>query len=98
MQGRLLLNALKCGMEHAAYGTLTVKMFIFPPSCDSDCGKLLMQMLTQSTERFTKIQNEAPLDCQNFLVQVTKYQAAKHCKVNLMTIPFYKCSFLFCMT
>ncbi|KAK1358127.1 Eceriferum 3 [Heracleum sosnowskyi] len=37
-------------------------------------------MLTQSTERFTKIQKEAPMDRQNFLVQVTKYQAAKHCK------------------
>lgn len=38
-------------------------------------------MLTQSTERFIKIQSEAPVDCQKFLVQVTKYQAAKHCKV-----------------
>nr|GMC75297.1 protein ECERIFERUM 3-like [Ipomoea batatas] len=37
-------------------------------------------MLTQSTERFIKIQSEAPVDCQKFLVQVTKYQAAKHCK------------------
>uniref|UniRef100_A0A164W3X3 Very-long-chain aldehyde decarbonylase CER1-like C-terminal domain-containing protein n=1 Tax=Daucus carota subsp. sativus TaxID=79200 RepID=A0A164W3X3_DAUCS len=37
-------------------------------------------MLTQSTERFTIIQKEAPVDCQNFLVQVTEYQAAKHCK------------------
>ncbi|CAA3030940.1 ECERIFERUM 3-like isoform X2 [Olea europaea subsp. europaea] len=37
-------------------------------------------MLTQSTERFINIQKEAPVDCQNFLVQVTKYQAAKHCK------------------
>lgn len=42
-----------------------------------------MQMLTQSTERFINIQKEAPVDCQNFLVQVTKYQAAKHCKVNI---------------
>lgn len=37
-------------------------------------------MLTQSTERFLKVQSEAPVDCQQFLVQVTKYQAAKHCK------------------
>uniref|UniRef100_A0A164W3Z5 Uncharacterized protein n=1 Tax=Daucus carota subsp. sativus TaxID=79200 RepID=A0A164W3Z5_DAUCS len=37
-------------------------------------------MLTKSTERFTTIQKEAPVDCQNFLVQVTEYQAAKHCK------------------
>ncbi|XAR67811.1 hypothetical protein NMG60_11002728 [Bertholletia excelsa] len=37
-------------------------------------------MLTQSMERFTSIQKEAPQDCQQFLVQVTKYQAAKHCK------------------
>lgn len=37
-------------------------------------------MLTQSNERFAKIQSEAPPDCQQFLVQVTKYQAAKHCK------------------
>lgn len=44
-------------------------------------------MLTQSTERFTSIQKEAPMDCQKFLVQVTKYQAAKHCKVNLMNAP-----------
>ena len=40
-----------------------------------------MQMLTQSTERFAKIQKEAPKDRRDFLVQVTKYQAAKHCKV-----------------
>ncbi|XP_024973169.1 protein ECERIFERUM 3-like [Cynara cardunculus var. scolymus] len=37
-------------------------------------------MLTQSTERFTSIQKEAPLQDQSLLVQVTKYQAAKHCK------------------
>nr|XP_027121909.1 protein ECERIFERUM 3-like isoform X1 [Coffea arabica]XP_027125226.1 protein ECERIFERUM 3-like isoform X1 [Coffea arabica] len=39
-----------------------------------------MQMLTQSTERFLKIQKEAPEELQKFLVQVTKYQAAKQCK------------------
>nr|GLL45403.1 protein ECERIFERUM 3-like [Ipomoea trifida] len=37
-------------------------------------------MLTLSTERFQKIQKEAPADCQKLLVQVTKYQAAKNCK------------------
>lgn len=39
------------------------------------------QMLTLSKERFTKIQKEAPLEFQNYFVQVTKYQAAQHCKV-----------------
>lgn len=38
-------------------------------------------MLTLSTERFSKIQKEAPVDCQKYLVQVTKYQAAQKCKV-----------------
>ncbi|TYI48444.1 hypothetical protein E1A91_D13G248800v1 [Gossypium mustelinum] len=37
-------------------------------------------MLTSSTERFQKILKEAPVDCQNYLVQVTKYQAAQNCK------------------
>ncbi|GFY80661.1 fatty acid hydroxylase superfamily [Actinidia rufa] len=37
-------------------------------------------MLTISTERFQKIQKEAPTEFQNYLVQVTKYQAAKNCK------------------
>ncbi|XP_019169492.1 PREDICTED: protein ECERIFERUM 3-like [Ipomoea nil] len=37
-------------------------------------------MLTQSCERFTKIQSEAPAEYQRFLVRVTKYQAAQHCK------------------
>ncbi|XP_051120715.1 very-long-chain aldehyde decarbonylase CER3 [Andrographis paniculata] len=37
-------------------------------------------MLTSSRERFRKIQKEAPADCQNYLVQVTKYQAAQNCK------------------
>lgn len=44
------------------------------------CG-IILQMLTLSTERFQKIQKEAPVDCQKYLVQVTKYQAAKNCKV-----------------
>ncbi|KAM7267728.1 hypothetical protein ACFE04_009894 [Oxalis oulophora] len=42
--------------------------------------KVRVLMLTLSTERFTKIQKEAPLDCQSYLVQVTKYQAAQNCK------------------
>ncbi|KAJ8750974.1 hypothetical protein K2173_016155 [Erythroxylum novogranatense] len=42
--------------------------------------KVRVLMLTLSTERFQKIQKEAPVDCQSFLVQVTKYQAAQHCK------------------
>ncbi|GKV22300.1 hypothetical protein SLEP1_g32182 [Rubroshorea leprosula] len=37
-------------------------------------------MLTLSTERFQNILEEAPVDCQNYLVQVTKYQAAQNCK------------------
>ncbi|KAL9224140.1 hypothetical protein vseg_000206 [Gypsophila vaccaria] len=37
-------------------------------------------MLTLSTERFQKIQKEAPVDFQKYLVQVTKYHAAKNCK------------------
>ncbi|KAJ9693428.1 hypothetical protein PVL29_012274 [Vitis rotundifolia] len=42
--------------------------------------KICVLMLTQSSERFESIQREAPIDCQKFLVQVTKYQAAQHCK------------------
>lgn len=41
-------------------------------------------MLTLSTERFEKIQKEAPADYQSYLVQVTKYQAARNCKVIYM--------------
>lgn len=37
-------------------------------------------MLTQSTERFRNIQKEAHADYRKYLVQVTKYQAAQHCK------------------
>ncbi|KAG0470754.1 hypothetical protein HPP92_017454 [Vanilla planifolia] len=37
-------------------------------------------MLTLSSERFQMIQKEAPADCQQYLVQVTKYQAAQNCK------------------
>ncbi|OMO61061.1 Fatty acid hydroxylase [Corchorus capsularis] len=42
--------------------------------------RIRVLMLTLSTERFQKIQREAPADCQNYLVQVTKYQAAQNCK------------------
>ncbi|XP_058211162.1 very-long-chain aldehyde decarbonylase CER3 [Rhododendron vialii] len=37
-------------------------------------------MLTLSTERFQKVQKEAPTEFQKYLVQVTKYQAAQNCK------------------
>ncbi|KAH6819934.1 Fatty acid hydroxylase superfamily [Perilla frutescens var. hirtella] len=42
--------------------------------------KVKVLMLTLSTERFSKIQREAPVDCQKYLIQVTKYQAAQNCK------------------
>ena len=45
-----------------------------------------LQMLTLSTERFQNIQKEAPVECQNYLVQVTKYQAAQNCKVTILVI------------
>ncbi|KAL9242240.1 hypothetical protein vseg_016260 [Gypsophila vaccaria] len=37
-------------------------------------------MLTLSKERFQKIQEEAPINFRRYLVQVTKYHAAKNCK------------------
>ena len=43
-------------------------------------------MLTLSTERFRNIQSEAPADCQKNLIQVTKYQAARNCKVHIYYI------------
>ncbi|GAB2245967.1 hypothetical protein Droror1_Dr00001460 [Drosera rotundifolia] len=42
--------------------------------------RVRVMMLTLSTERFQKIQKEAPADFQKYLVQVTKYQTAKNCK------------------
>ncbi|KAG1326498.1 putative protein ECERIFERUM 3 [Cocos nucifera] len=42
--------------------------------------KIRVLMLTLSAERFQKIQKEAPPECQHYLVQVTKYQAAQSCK------------------
>jgi hypothetical protein len=36
-----------------------------------------------SSERFLKIQREAPAEFQQYLVQVTKYQAAQNCKVTI---------------
>lgn len=44
-------------------------------------GYFNLQMLTLSADRFQRIQKEAPQEFQNYLVQVTKYQAAQHCKV-----------------
>ncbi|KAL9264770.1 Very-long-chain aldehyde decarbonylase CER3-like protein [Drosera capensis] len=41
---------------------------------------LNLQMFTLSGERFRKIQAQAPVDCQKYLVQVTRYEAAKNCK------------------
>lgn len=46
---------------------------------------VILQMLTISTDRFHKIQKEAPLEFQSYLVQVTKYQAAQNCKVRTLT-------------
>ncbi|THG13975.1 hypothetical protein TEA_024844 [Camellia sinensis var. sinensis] len=43
--------------------------------------KVAVMMLTQSTERFKSIQKEAPIEYRKFLVQVTTYQAAEHCKI-----------------
>ncbi|CAK8534428.1 unnamed protein product [Lathyrus sativus] len=43
-------------------------------------NKVKVLMLTLSTDRFQKIQKEAPQEYQSYLVQVTKYQAAQHCK------------------
>ncbi|KAJ6849727.1 protein ECERIFERUM 3-like [Iris pallida] len=42
--------------------------------------KIRVMMLTLSTERFLKIQREAAPEHQEYLVQVTKYQAAQNCK------------------
>ena len=39
-----------------------------------------LQMMTLSTERFQKIQKEAPAEFQQYLVQVTKYRSAQHCR------------------
>lgn len=37
-------------------------------------------MLTASQERFDMVVNEAPKDCQQYLVRATKYQAGQNCK------------------
>ncbi|KAL8127028.1 very-long-chain aldehyde decarbonylase CER3-like [Apium graveolens] len=42
--------------------------------------KVRVLMLTSAAERFLKIKKEAPVEFQKYLVQVTKYQAAEHCK------------------
>ncbi|KAL5212803.1 hypothetical protein ABZP36_023650 [Zizania latifolia] len=46
--------------------------------------KTRVLMLTMSSERFLKIQREAPAEFQQYLVQVTKYQAAQNCKTWLV--------------
>ncbi|KAK3156162.1 hypothetical protein QOZ80_2AG0103620 [Eleusine coracana subsp. coracana] len=46
--------------------------------------KIRVLMLTMSSERFLKIQREAPAEFQQYLVQVTKYQAAQTCKTWLV--------------
>ncbi|KAL4559843.1 hypothetical protein LXL04_031989 [Taraxacum kok-saghyz] len=48
--------------------------------------KVRVLMLTQSTERFISIRKEVPLENQNLLIQVTKYQSAKLCKVRFIVI------------
>uniref|UniRef100_A0A1D1YIC5 aldehyde oxygenase (deformylating) n=1 Tax=Anthurium amnicola TaxID=1678845 RepID=A0A1D1YIC5_9ARAE len=42
--------------------------------------RIRVLMMTLSSERFQRIQKEAPAEFQQYLVQVTKYQAAKNCK------------------
>ncbi|KAL5973902.1 Very-long-chain aldehyde decarbonylase GL1-3 [Asimina triloba] len=42
--------------------------------------RVMVPMLTTSTERFEAIKKEAPVDVQQYLVHVTKYQAARNCK------------------
>ncbi|CAM0951451.1 unnamed protein product [Alopecurus aequalis] len=42
--------------------------------------RIRVMMMTLSAERFQKIQKEAPEDCQQYLVQVTKFQSAGQCK------------------
>ncbi|KAL6656046.1 hypothetical protein ACP70R_006872 [Stipagrostis hirtigluma subsp. patula] len=37
-------------------------------------------MMTLSTERFQRIQREAPPELRQYLVQVTKYRSAQHCR------------------
>ena len=54
---------------------------LFDLKRDTESSVFGFQMLTLSTERFLKIQREAPAESQQYLVQVTKYQAAQSCKV-----------------
>ncbi|XP_077222889.1 very-long-chain aldehyde decarbonylase CER3-like [Tasmannia lanceolata] len=42
--------------------------------------KIRVMMLTLSKERFQTIQTEAPIEFQQYLIHVTKYQAAQTCK------------------
>ncbi|RCV31301.1 hypothetical protein SEVIR_6G171700v4 [Setaria viridis] len=42
--------------------------------------RVRVMMLTASEERFQKVQEEAPPEARQYLVRVTKYQSAQHCK------------------
>ncbi|KAJ8634699.1 hypothetical protein MRB53_008966 [Persea americana] len=42
--------------------------------------RIRVMMLTLSSERFQAIQREAPVEYQQYLVHLTKYQAAQNCK------------------
>ncbi|KAJ1268662.1 hypothetical protein BS78_07G151700 [Paspalum vaginatum] len=42
--------------------------------------RVRVMMLTASEERFRKVQEEAPPEAQEYLVRVTKYESAQHCK------------------
>ncbi|EXB94909.1 Protein WAX2 [Morus notabilis] len=73
--GTLFVNKhpnLKVRVVHG--NTLTAAVIL------NEIPKDVTEMLTISTERFQKIQKEAPADCQSYLVQITKYHAAQNCK------------------
>jgi hypothetical protein len=42
--------------------------------------RVRVMMMTLSSERFQRIQKEAPPEFQQYLVQVTKYRSAQHCR------------------
>ena len=65
------------------------KMFQYT-FCLSKNNWMFLQMLTVSIERFQAIQREAPVEFQQYLVHVTKYQDAGDCKVDYVTI--YRCT------
>ncbi|TQE10207.1 hypothetical protein C1H46_004179 [Malus baccata] len=70
-------NTLTAAVFSTRFQRMTRKFSMFIFEDDDDCV-----MLTLSMERFQKIQKEAPADCQQYLVQVTKYQAAQNFKRN----------------